>query len=85
MAMAAVATFASTGMTQVVLGGIQDFIIDDTGWNRSTIALVVTLGTWTSGLLSPLIGRLTDSYGPRWLMPVEAKVATAAIAMTSQP
>ena len=78
MAMAAVATFASTGMTQVVLGGIQDFIIDDTGWNRSTIALAVTLGTWTSGLMSPFIGRLADRHGPRWLMPVATIVVAIA-------
>ncbi len=78
MAMAAVATFASTGMTQVVLGGIQDFIIDDTGWNRSTIALAVTLGTWTSGLMSPLIGRLADRHGPRWLMPMATIVVAIA-------
>ena len=70
MGMAALATFACTGITQVVLGGIQDFIFEDTGWSRSTIALAVTLGTWTSGLLSPLIGRLADKHGPRVLMPV---------------
>ena len=78
MAMAAVATFASTGMTQVVLGGIQDFIVEDTGWNRSTTALAVTLGTWTSGFMSPLIGRLADSYGPRWLMPLATIVVAIA-------
>ena len=70
MGMAALATFTCTGITQVVLGGIQDFIFEDTGWSRSTIALAVTLGTWTSGLLSPLIGRLADKHGPRVLMPV---------------
>ena len=74
MAMAAVATFAATGVTQVVLGGIQGFIFDDTGWNRSTIALAVTIGTWTSGFMSPFVGRLADRYGPRWLMPIGAIV-----------
>ena len=72
------ATFACTGITQVVLGGIQDFIFEDTGWSRSTIALAVTLGTWTSGLLSPLIGRLADKHGPRVLMPL----ATIAMAIS---
>ena len=70
MAMAALATFACTGITQVVLGGIQDFIFEDTGWSRSTIALAVSMGTWSSGLISPLIGRLADKHGPRVLMPV---------------
>lgn len=70
MGVAALATFTCTGITQVVFGGIQDFIFEDTGWSHSTIALAVTLGTWTSGLISPLIGRLADKHGPRVLMPV---------------
>lgn len=78
MAMLAVATFAATGVTQVVLGGIQGFIFDDTGWNRSTVALAVTIGTWTSGFLSPFVGRLADRYGPRWLMPIGAIVVAAS-------
>ena len=78
MGMAALATFTCTGITQVVLGGIQDFIFEDTGWSRSTIALAVTLGTWTSGLISPLIGRLADKHGPRVLMPL----ATVAMAIS---
>jgi len=69
LAMAALATFAATGFTQIVLGAIQNFIFDETGWNRSTIALAVSIGTWTSGLISPLVGRLADRHGPRWLMP----------------
>lgn len=77
MGMAALATFACTGLTQVVLGGIQDFISEDTGWSHSTIALAVTLGTWSSGFISPLIGRLADRHGPRWLMPM----ATVAMAV----
>jgi MFS family permease len=72
------ATFAATAVSQVVLGGIQIFITEDTGWSKSTISLAVTAGTWSSGLLSPLIGRLADRYGPRWLMPVGITVAAAA-------
>ncbi len=78
MIMAALATFACTGITQVVLGGIQDFIFEDTGWRYSSIALAVTLGTWTSGLISPFIGHLADRYGPRWLMPFAAVVMAVA-------
>ena len=64
------ATFAATGVSQLVLGGIQVFITDDTGWKKSTLSLAVTGGTWTAGLLTPFIGRLTDRYGARWLMPL---------------
>ena len=76
--MSVLATFASTGLSQVVLGGIQDFILDDMGWKRSTIALAATIGTWASGILAPFVGRLTDRYGPRWLMPFALMVAGAS-------
>ena len=62
------ATFGATGVSQVVLGGIQVYITDDTGWDPSTLSYAATIGTWCSGLIAPLIGRLADRYGPRWLM-----------------
>ncbi len=68
LAMAFLAAFAATGVSQVVLGGIQIFITEDTGWERTTISLAVTSGTWLSGLFAPFLGRLADRYGPRWLM-----------------
>ncbi len=74
LGIAALGAFAATGVAQVVLGGIQNLIFEDMGWDRSTIAFAVTAGTWTSGLLTPLVGRLVDRYGPRGLMPVAALV-----------
>ena len=70
LALTFLATFAATGVSQLVLGGIQVFITDDTGWKNSTISLAVTAGTWVAGLLYPFFGRLTDRYGARWLMPL---------------
>ena len=75
--MAFVSAFAATGVTQVVVGGIQIFITEDTGWERTTISMAVTAGTWLSGLLAPFLGRLADRYGPRWLM--AAGLAAAGI------
>ena len=72
--MAALGTYASTGVSQIVLGGVQNLITADTGWDRSTIAFAVTAGTWTSGLLTPIFGRLADRHGPRGLMPAAALV-----------
>ena len=74
---AALGAFAATGVAQVVLGGIQNLIFEDMGWDRSTIAFAVTAGTWASGLLTPLVGRLADRYGPRGLMPGAALVVGA--------
>ena len=49
-------------------GGIQVYISDDTGWDPSTLSYAATAGTWLSGLIAPVIGRMVDRYGPRWLM-----------------
>ena len=78
LAMSAVGTYAATGSTQLVFGGVQNFIFEDMGWDRSTIAYAVTAGTWTSGLITPFVGRLADRYGPRGLMPIAAFIAGVA-------
>ena len=75
LAMSAVGTYAATGSTQLVLGGVQNFIFEDMGWERSAIAYAVTAGTWASGLITPFVGRLADRYGPRGLMPIAAVIA----------
>ena len=75
LAISSLATFAASGLTQVVLGGIQVYITDETGWEDGSLAYAAAIGTWCSGLLAPLIGRLADRFGPRWLMPVGLVVA----------
>ncbi|HAL47367.1 MAG: MFS transporter [SAR202 cluster bacterium] len=74
LAMAAVGTYAGTGVAQIVIAGVQNLIFDDLGWDRRTIAFAVTAGTWTSALLTPFAGRLADRHGPRWLMPLAAVI-----------
>ncbi len=76
--MAALGTYAATGVAQVVIGGIQNLIFEDMGWDRSTIAFAVTAGTWTSGILAPIFGILADKFGPRRLMPPAALIAGAS-------
>ncbi len=75
LGMAALGTYAATGVAQVVIGGIQNLIFEDLGWDRSTVAFAVTAGTWMSGLLAPIFGRLVDQHGPRRLMPPAALIA----------
>ena len=75
LGMSFLGTFPATGVSQVVIGGVQGFIVADTGWSRTQVAAAVTIGTWASGALTPLIGWLVDRHGPRWLMPLGALVA----------
>ncbi len=70
--MGAMGTYAATGSAQVTLAGIQTLIYEDTGWSRESIALAVTLGTWTAGFLTPLFGKLSDTLGPRLIMPISS-------------
>ena len=74
-----VAAFSASSVSQVVLGGVQIFITDDTGWSKSSISFAVSLGTWCSGLVAPLAGRIADRHGPRWLMPVALVIVGTAL------
>ena len=65
LGISSLATFGATGVSQVVLGGIQVYISEETGWDTSTVlSYAATAGTWCSGLIAPVIGRLADRYGP---------------------
>ena len=70
LGLVALGAFAATSIAGVVLGGIQGFIFEDTGWSRSTIGLAAGAGVWTSGVVAPVVGRLVDRHGARKLMPV---------------
>ena len=83
LGMSSMATFAASGVSQVVLGGIQVYITDDTGWDKSTLSYAATAGTWLSGLIAPVIGRLADRYGPRWLMSTGLLIAGVCFLMLS--
>ena len=77
------ATFTATGVSQVVLGGIQVYISEDTGWSVSTFSYAATIGTWCSGLIAPFIGRMADRHGPRWLMPAGLVIAGVCFLLLS--
>ena len=76
---AALGTFAGTSVSQVVLGGIQNLIIEEMQWDRTTIALAATAGTFAAGAMSPFAGRLADRYGPRGPMTVGVLVVSVCL------
>lgn len=75
----ALGAFVATSIAGVVLGGVQGLIVEDTGWQRSTIGLAAAVGVWGSGLAAPVLGRLADRYGPRLLMPLGTFVLGIAL------
>ena len=83
LGMSSLATFGASGVSQVVMGGIQVYITNDTGWSPSTISYAATAGTWGSGLIAPFIGRLADRHGPRLLMPAGLIVAGVCFLLLS--
>ena len=66
-------------MSQVVMGAIQVYIVDDTGWDIGTLSIAVTAGTWCSGVLAPLAGAMADRYGPRVLTTLGLVVVGCAL------
>ena len=50
-----------------------------TGWSRTALAGVKTVGRLTEALLAPFIGPVIDRYGARWLMAAGGLVAGVAL------
>lgn len=61
-------------------------IAEDTGWDRTYIAAVVAPVALVNGLMSPIVGVLTDRFGPRRVLIVSSMTTGAGligIGMTS--
>ena len=67
LAMGCLSSAGGSSVSQVVMGTIQVYISQDTGWSIERIAIAVTAGTWISGLFAPAAGYMADRYGPRLL------------------
>lgn len=52
---------------------------DDLGWSRSFLSTGVGLAILVSGLAAPVVGRLSDRHGARWLMTAGSLIGTAAL------
>jgi MFS family permease len=72
VAIAMVAGFISSGVSNVTMAVVLKPISEDLGWSRSVTALAITLGSFSGGLMAPLFGPMVDRYGPRLLFPLGA-------------
>jgi MFS family permease len=70
VAIAMIAGFISSGVSNVTMAVVLKPISDDLGWSRSVTAAAITLGSFGGGLLSPLFGPMADRLGPRLLLPL---------------
>jgi sugar phosphate permease len=49
-------------------------MVSDFGWSRTQISLPASLGCVSGAMLSPIVGRLVDKYGARFILPAGAVV-----------
>ena len=70
VAIAMVAGFISSGVSNVTMAVVLKPISEDLGWSRGLTAAAIALGSFGGGLLSPLFGPVADRYGPRVLLPL---------------
>lgn len=59
----------------VLIYGFSVFIVpitEDTGWDRTVVAAVVAPIAIVNGLMSPIVGALTDRFGPRRVLAVSS-------------
>ena len=88
VAIAMVAGFISSGVSNVTMAVVLKPISEDLGWSRSVTAAAITLGSFGGGMLSPLFGPVADRYGPRILLPlggVLVGLLSIGVSQSTQP
>ncbi|HLN86812.1 MAG TPA: MFS transporter [Candidatus Limnocylindrales bacterium] len=88
VAIAMVAGFVSSGVSNVMMAVVLKPISEDLGWSRTVTAAAITLGSFAGGLLSPLFGPVADRFGPRILLPlggVLVGLLSIGVSLSSRP
>ncbi len=75
-------TFMTIG-TRSTLGVFFKSIIDELGWSRGTLSMVVAVNVWLGGFLQPFIGNVMDRYGVKWLFLISSVVFGTGIGLIS--
>ena len=66
----------------VLIYGFSVFIVpiaEDTGWDRTAVAAVVAPIAIVNGLMSPVIGALTDRFGPRRVLTASSVLMAGSV------
>ena len=67
----------------ILIYGFGVFIVpiaDDTGWDRTYVAAVIAPIAIVNGVMSPLVGGLTDRFGPRLVLAVSSVTMAVGLA-----
>jgi MFS family permease len=82
LAAAFLITFMTMG-TRSTLGVFFKSIIDDLGWSRGTLSMLVAVNIWLGGILQPFFGHIMDRYGAKWMFLSSSIVFSAGIGLIS--
>src|SRR3954471_1968179 len=58
-------------------------ILSEFGWDRGVVAGVFSFGFFVSAFISPFIGRLLDTHGPRLVVEIGAVVLAVGLALAT--
>src|SRR5258706_11602933 len=70
VAIAMIAGFISSGVSNVTMAVVLKPISEDLGWSRSVMAAAITLGSFSGGLLSPLFWPIAGRLWPPGFLPL---------------
>jgi MFS family permease len=76
--------FISSGIGFYGHGVILDPLRNQHGWSKATISSAITLYFFASGTFGLLIGRLIDTYGPRWFLVIGSLVMGSGFVFLSR-
>jgi MFS family permease len=82
LAAAFVMVFMTVG-TRSTLGVFLKTIVQDLGWDRGTISMVIAVNIWLSGLLQPFTGYVMDRYGAKWLFTISSALFGCGVGLMS--
>jgi len=82
---------AGAGLGMALIGGLYMWAFglyiepleDQFGWSRAEVSLGISVALLASGIASPLVGRLTDFWGPRLTLLLGTVFATAGLGLLS--
>lgn len=75
-------TFVTMG-TRSTLGVFFKAIIEDLGWSRGTLSMLVAVNIWLGGFLQPFVGYVMDRYGVKWLFIISTVVFGVGVGLLS--